>query len=221
MLFRASSSDRAEADEAYRVHPDLHRELRLRVAVVAEADPLDADGSPVPVHLPVEHAAVLELRAEARLGHPPRQLQVASPRPFGVVGEPGLRRQPPRHDQRPHGGLAGEVGVGPDTVGSERVIDVAPNLGIGLGAGAGGEQPALGIGRLAQLLTEPADQCGAPLSRGIGARQHSQRIRPPERTQHRRGVGDVAAGDEMLEQGKPRIVEGEVGRRLRRANARA
>ena len=98
------------------------RQLGLVVAVVAEPDALDSDRAPVPVHLPVEHAAVLELRAQVGLGHAPRQLQVAPAGPLRVVGDPRLRGQPTDHGERAHAGLAGELGVGADPVRAERMV---------------------------------------------------------------------------------------------------
>ncbi len=59
----------------------------------------------------------------------------------------------------------------------------------------------------------------AGLGGGVGRREDPERVGPAERAHHRRGILDVAARDQVLEQGEPGIIEREVWRRLR-ADAR-
>jgi len=157
--------------------------------------------------------AVLELGAGVRLHHAPGQLEVAPPRPFRIVGQAGLGGGPAHQRDRAHHRLAGEVGVGASAVGAERVEDVATDVAEGLGAGPGGDAPAVarrGVEGLAQVV----DQLARGGARRVRLGEDPNRVAQPEGTHLRRGVGDVATQDEMLDQGQPRVVERQVGRRL-------
>ena len=86
------------------------------------------------------------------------------------------------------------------------------------------QRPAVVFGR--QKVVEDAHRrrrvapalAQLPHERGVGpagARERLERVTAAEGAHHRRGVGHVAAGDEVLEERQERIVQRDVGRGLR------
>ncbi len=176
--------------------------------------PLDADWSPVPIHLTVEHAPVLELRARVRFDHAPCEREVVAARPFGIVHDAWLRGRPAHERKRAERGFTGEVGVGPDAVGPERMQDIAADMAEGLCASADAESPAVLIRWVLELLAQGMDE--ARRAGGVGRGKDACRIGATKGPDHGRRVLDVAACDEVLEQRESWIVERDVGRTLRR-----
>jgi hypothetical protein len=126
-----------------RVHPDLEAELGVAVSIVAQPDAFDAHRTPVAVHLPVEDAAVLELRAQVRLGHAPSQIQIPAAGPLGVVGDPGLGGRAAHQRERAEHGFTDQLAVGTHAVGAERMEQIAADMAVGLDPDASAHEPAL------------------------------------------------------------------------------
>ncbi len=201
-----------EAPEPDACGADLESGVSARVPEPAQGGARLAARAPLAVELAVEHAAVGELGAGVRLDGPPHHLEVPPARPVGVVGEPGLDGEPRAGHDLVERATERQLAERPGAARARGPEVVAPRGGVGLQP-----RPAAHLAprlrrRLAPGLLHP------PGDRGIGptgAGEHLQCVTAAEGAHHRRGVRHVAPGDEVLEERQERVVQGNVGRRLR------
>ena len=89
---------------------------------------------------------------------------------------------------------------------------VAPDVAVGLGAGAPRHTPGLAPGHFGERGAERRHQFRR--TGRVRLHQHAERVGAADGPYHGRGVVDVAARDQVFEQRKPGIVERQVWRRL-------
>ena len=178
---------------------DLECEALALVPVVAQRYTWQADRTPVPVHLAVEHAAVLELGAEVGVGHAAGDIDVPAARPVGIPRKPRLHHRSRDQQDAAENCLGSQLRIGPHPIRAGRVKQLPAGMRIGLSPNPELDPPAVSR-RVLKLLAQPLDECGAGSTGGaIRGREHPNGIGSAKRPNHWRGVLDLTAGDQMLQ----------------------
>jgi hypothetical protein len=89
--------------------------------------------------------------------------------------------------------------------------EIAPAMGIPLDSGATLQPPGI-AGRVGKFPAQSLDEAGTGhRTSGVRRREYPNRVGSPKRPNHGRRIVQLTPRNEMLEQGEPRIVQGNVG----------
>src|SRR5580765_6366330 len=91
------------------------------IRVVAQRNAGETHRAPVPIHLAIKKAPVLELGTDVRVDDPPGELQVRSASPVWIVDQPGLGHGASGQNEVAKRGPAAQLRVWPYPFGSSRM----------------------------------------------------------------------------------------------------
>jgi hypothetical protein len=173
----------------------VDRETLALVAVVAERYSGEPYGAPVPIHLAIEQAGVLELGADVSVGYASGHLQLPAADPVRIFYQPRLHYRPGYQQDVAESSGRSDLSIRLHPVGPGRVEQLSTSMAVGLGTDLTFEPPPIS-GRIIECLAQMSNQRGSPgRFRGVGHGEHPCRVGSPERADHGRGILDLTSRD--------------------------